>query len=105
MEKKKSAAEWREIFEAWRGSGKTRSEFCRERNIPVSTFDYWKRNLKDKRGSASGFVHVPLSVKGGGKTANMRIVIDDHYSVELHSGFERSDLIMVLCAIGSVSCL
>lgn len=105
MEKKVNAAEWHKKLEAWKSSGKTRSEFCREHGIPMSTFDYWKRKQKGAKMRVPGFVKMPLSVSTGEKTAKIRIVVDGRYSVELNAGFETSDLITVLQAIGSVSCL
>ena len=105
MEQKKSVAEWRKIFEAWMASGQTRSEFCRERSIPVSTFDYWKKRLKIGKGATSRFVQVRHGVKSSDKSAKIRIIVDDRYSVELQAGFEADDLIRILRAMRTVSCL
>jgi hypothetical protein len=37
------SAEMRRMLEEYKGSGLTRREFCRRRGIPVTTFDYWRR--------------------------------------------------------------
>ena len=33
-------------------SGQTRDQFCKERDIAVSTFDYWRRKLQRQAGPA-----------------------------------------------------
>jgi hypothetical protein len=102
MKQKKSVSEWRKIFEAWKASGQTRSEFCQERSIPVSTFDYWKKRLKAGKGATSRFVQVRHGVKSIDKSAKIRIIVDDRYSVELNAGFEADDLITILRAMRAV---
>jgi hypothetical protein len=104
VEKKTNAAEWRKRIDSWETSGKTRSEFCREQGIRVSTFDYWRKKLKNGKKRIPGFVRVPVSLNDKNRAASFRIVIDGHYSVELCPGFQSDDLITVLRAIGTVSC-
>ena len=45
MEKEK---QWKNKFQEWNKSGLTRIQFCREHQIPVSTFDYWRQRLRKK---------------------------------------------------------
>ena len=42
------AAEMRRVLGDYEKSGLTRREFCQRRGIPVSTFDYWRRELAGK---------------------------------------------------------
>jgi hypothetical protein len=39
----------REMLEEYAASGLGRQEFCERRNIPLTTFDYWRREHADKR--------------------------------------------------------
>jgi hypothetical protein len=39
---KRSAEMWR-MLEEYKASGQTRQEFCRQRSIALTTFDYWRR--------------------------------------------------------------
>jgi hypothetical protein len=41
-ETRRSAA-MRRMLEEWEASGLTRRAFCLKRGIPVTTFDYWRR--------------------------------------------------------------
>ena len=37
------SAEMRRVLEEYAASGLTRREFCRQRSIALTTFDYWRR--------------------------------------------------------------
>ena len=39
----KRSAEMRRMLEEYKASGLTRQEFCRQRRIALTTFDYWRR--------------------------------------------------------------
>ena len=42
------AGEMRRVVEEYERSGLSRREFCDRRRLPVSTFDYWRRELAKK---------------------------------------------------------
>jgi hypothetical protein len=44
----RSKQEIRGLIEGYAKSGVTRREYCRKHNLPVSTFDYWRRTQKSK---------------------------------------------------------
>ncbi len=37
---------WRQTIADWRASGRTIRDFCRERHLARTAFDYWQRELK-----------------------------------------------------------
>jgi hypothetical protein len=37
--------QWKSFIAEWQKSGKTREAFCRERNLTVPTFSYWRTKL------------------------------------------------------------
>ena len=39
-------SEMRRIVEEFRASGLTRGEFCSQRGLALTTFDYWRRQLR-----------------------------------------------------------
>ncbi len=39
---------WRPIVDEWRRSGQEVNSFCRQRQFPISSFRYWKRELQDR---------------------------------------------------------
>ena len=103
MEKKSNTEEWQQKLKAWKSSGKSRSEFCREHRIAVSTFDYWKKRLNSGDGGTK-FIKLPALMDSGRNAAPLSIVVDGRYRVELRAGFDPDDLAIALRTIGSVSC-
>jgi transposase-like protein len=43
-------SEMRKIVEAFRSGGLTRREFCGQRGIALTTFDYWRSQFRSKPG-------------------------------------------------------
>ena len=44
------AAEMRLVIEEYAASGLGRKQFCEQRGITLTTFDYWRRELRGKPG-------------------------------------------------------
>ena len=44
----KRAEEMGRVLEEWKRSGQTRQAFCASRTMPLTTFDYWRRELAGK---------------------------------------------------------
>ena len=38
--------QWKEHITEWQKSGKTREVFCREKNVTVATFAYWRTKIR-----------------------------------------------------------
>lgn len=36
---------WQDHFDAWKQSGLTRGEYCRQHDLKLSTFGYWRQRL------------------------------------------------------------
>ena len=102
--RKRNADEWRNIFKEWKTSGLSRVEFCRTQNLPASTFDYWKKRMRDAAEKSSSFVKIPKMTESTDRPTNIRIVIDGRFSVELSHGFTGEELRTVFQTIGSISC-
>jgi len=50
---------WTEIFHEQETSGLTQKEFCRQKQIKLSTFHYWKSRLKSSENpAATGFIEI-----------------------------------------------
>ena len=45
MRETKRSAEMRQVLAEYKESGLRRRAFCEQRNIPITTFDYWRREL------------------------------------------------------------
>jgi len=42
----KKPDEWRKRIEEWKQSGVSQAVYCREHNLALATFGYWKRKLE-----------------------------------------------------------
>ena len=56
---------WKELIAEWQESGKTRKEFCQEKNLTIANFGYWRTRInKIERiqvPDKEGFVRCNLS--------------------------------------------
>lgn len=59
---KRSAAEWRRLFEKCEASGLSALAFCRREKIPRSTFTRWQQRVRvaPSPAEAARFVELPL---------------------------------------------
>ena len=60
---------WKAIITNQMASGLTAAEYCRQEDLPISTFFYWKRTIRqeliaqmDTQVSKPAIVEVPLTV-------------------------------------------
>jgi hypothetical protein len=65
--------QWKELINEWQTSGKTRQSFCREQDVTVATFSYWRTKI-NKLDAAEGEVQgqdsfvrysLPAALTGG----------------------------------------
>jgi hypothetical protein len=48
-EETERSSEMRRVLDEWESSGLRRREFCQQRGIALTTFDYWRREHATKR--------------------------------------------------------
>ncbi len=49
MTKEERAEYWEMVMEDLSGSNKTKTDYCKENDIPISTFNYWVNRLEELR--------------------------------------------------------
>ena len=84
-------------------SGLTRREYCQQRDIPLTTFDYYRhrrvKKLKKKQ-SPPALVAVKLlasePVPGAGAALPMTIALTNGRRIEVAPGFVEADLARLL---------
>lgn len=57
---KRSAHDWMDLVDRQTRSGLSQAEFCRSEAVPLSTFRYWKRRLRDETRAEAASAEVPL---------------------------------------------
>ncbi|MCK9363525.1 MAG: hypothetical protein M0P74_08000 [Syntrophales bacterium] len=58
MTKEERHAQWREIIEGQRTSGMTIAAYCRENQIPTTSFYTIRRRLKEREAVTGGFLEL-----------------------------------------------
>jgi len=83
------AAEMRRMLEEFSRSGQTRREFCARHGLPLSTFDYWRRELRGK----PGLVRVEVARP---QTASFTLHLSNGRAIESSFGFAEEDLAQLI---------
>lgn len=88
---------WEEHIRAWRSSGLSQAEYCRQHGISSKSFLYWKR--KHRAGSEPAcLVEVSVaSVSSLRSRSNpVRLMVGDHYRIEIEKDFDPATLDQLL---------
>ena len=91
------AIRWKKIFEEYGSLGAKRKEFCAERQIKPSTFDYWRARLRKTAAEESGVVKVGRVVAA---TSPIRVRVNERVVIELDGHAAEQQLVRVLRAAG-----
>lgn len=98
---------WKGVIEEWNTSGKPIAIFCREKNIPKTTFYYWHYKLQDKpiKKKEPSFAPVKI-IDNGPITSNpgIRIECPNGFNIYLQNKFDSETLIKLLNLMGVNSC-
>jgi hypothetical protein len=83
---------WVQKLQDWEMSGLKRAEYCRQNQIPVSTFDYWRKRIRKESALSSdekGLVKLPMFLKQSTQVSysidypsGHKIQIPENYSSE-----------------------
>jgi len=93
MEWTETALGWKKLFAEYGRSGMRRKEFCTERGIKLSTFDYWRSRLRKTSGEEPGVVKVGLV---SAAAAPITVRVNDRVTVELDGQASEEQLARVL---------
>lgn len=91
------AIRWKKIFEEYGSLGAKRKEFCAERQIMLSTFDYWRARLRKTAAEESGVVEVG---RVAAPAAAIRVRVNERVVIELDADVAQEQLVRVLRAAG-----
>lgn len=92
----KKQAFWEKHIKLWRSSSLTQVEYCRQNNLKIKSFGYWKRRLKDLSEEIR-FVPVafnpPVATNPG---VPLKVAVNGRYCIEVPDGFSPDTLKTVL---------
>jgi hypothetical protein len=94
---------WNSHIEAWKKSGLSQVDYCRENNLSRHRFTYWKCK-GDKESEFLRFVPVlpkpilsPFSIAN---TAPLKVIIGERYRIEIGDGFSPDTLLRLMGTLG-----
>jgi hypothetical protein len=76
-------------------SGLTRREYCLQRNIPLTTFDYYRHRRK-KKARRPTLVAVKVDPSAPPVTSVMTVILTNGRRVEVAGGFAEAELARLL---------
>jgi hypothetical protein len=81
----RSKQEIRGLVDGFAKSGMTRREYCEKHNVPITTFDYWRRAQKRK----PNLVEIAVEAQPG---SGFALVLANGRRIESSWKFAESDL-------------
>jgi len=101
LRREEKSTYWKEQVSAWRASGLNQAQFCRDNNLKVRDFGYWKRKFSRTSDSVR---FVPLQVKSPAirPSSSLGLVLESGLRIEVREGFSPGalkDLIHTLRAL------
>jgi hypothetical protein len=86
--------DWGGLVAAWKASGQSQTEFCRERGLSRFRFGQWKVKLegRDRRGGARLVKVKGMKVGAARGAGGIRLCVSGRYTVEVAAGFDTGTL-------------
>ena len=100
---------WRGIIAKWETSGQTQAEFCRERDLSLPSFGWWKWELARRDRENSQPKLLPVRVIGTvepqeRETDQLEVVLRQGYRVCVPENFSADALRRLITALEEMSC-
>jgi len=97
---------WQSHLDAWALTGLTQAEYCRQNDLKVNRFTYWKRSLQ-KENLPVEFVRISAEpAKSAHALHNsgvpLRLTVDSRFAIEIPDGFSPATLEQVLLTLKGV---
>jgi hypothetical protein len=90
LTRKEKPSYWQAQVSSWRRSGLSQAQFCRDHNLKVRNFGYWK--CKFSR-SSSAVSFVPLRVRSTpSPSSSLGLVLESGLRIEVREGFSPGTL-------------
>jgi hypothetical protein len=89
---------WQRHIEQWLQSGLSQAAYCRERNLKIKSFTYFKSRLK--KNLPVQFVQVP--VEPVQLPSFLKLNIGSSFQIDIPDGFSQNTLTQVLQVLGGV---
>lgn len=95
MQKEMEIHKWKEFFDDWKKSGKSRQEYCEEKETTIYKFDYWRQRVR-KSEEQNNEDFIKLKISGFNTEKNFILKINNKLSLEIPPGFSKGELKKIL---------
>ena len=85
---------WEAEFKKWEKSGLTRNEYCKQHDISISTFDYWRGRIK-KRTATKELVRLPIPYEAV-EPSPIILELPNGIRIQIPAGYQRETLKEIL---------
>lgn len=108
-ERKRESREdyWRVHVGLCKRSGKSIVQYCRDAGVPVSTYHWWKGELK-RRGAARAqhpvFAEVRVALPVDPAPALIEVAVGEELRIRVWPGFDAETLAGVVRVLEAISC-
>jgi hypothetical protein len=90
------------VLQEFRDSGMTQKAFCKDRELPISTLQYWLGRERKRSISSNGTELVPIATVSTTSPGRLlRVIVGDGVSIEVERPVGEAELATILRAIGS----
>jgi len=97
---------WLAHIQAWQKSGLLQSDYCRQHDLSIHQFGYWKRKIKanDRQGEKPKFVPVPVILADSGSEndqfdSGLEVQVGN-VTIKLANGFNAEALSRAVSILG-----
>ncbi|MBF0456844.1 MAG: hypothetical protein HQK99_03005 [Nitrospirae bacterium] len=87
----KVSGNWKGQIEAWRASGSTQAEYCRQHELKLKAFTYQKRKF-DKSATNPVFHQVRIVEEEAKTSPSLSLILGMRYRIEVRDGFNPATL-------------
>ena len=104
---------WRRIIEEWTGSGLTQSEFCRQRELSLPSFSWWKWELARRERESEQPMFLPVRVVGSADgiepalwrdSGDFEVTLQQGYRIRVPEYFDPEALRRLIKALEVSTC-
>lgn len=113
MSKRKATVEqlekrrfWKEHIETWRAGSLKQSQYCREHQLKMHRFIYWRKRFSCPGDTLISL--VPVQISAGfklpyePKPSALRLAVSDKYKIEVERGFDPATLKQLIVTLGQL---
>jgi hypothetical protein len=95
---------WKEHIDSWKADDLKPADYCRQHQLNIHTFRYWKKKFADLQSPGTSFVQIyppqVLKLRPACSSSSPLRVLVGNYKIEVPSGFDPVTLKQLVHTLG-----